>query len=158
MHSAFSSPRWMLLAGLLMAWPGLLSAAPAPAAAGPIPLELNKLAPLPGSAAGCRAYFVITNPGSEAISELQVDLVLFGKDGIISGRVTLGLGPVPGNKTVVRLFDLAATSCDSIGHILLNDVLACRIGTEAAAPSEQEREACLDRIAVSSLAKVPLTK
>ena len=158
MHWAFSSPRWMLFAGLLMAWPGLLSAAPAPAPAAPIPLELNKLAPLPGSATGCRAYFVITNPDAEAISELRLDLVLFGKDGIISARVTLGLGPVPGDKTLVRLFDLAGTPCDSIGHILLNDVLACRTGSEAAAPAEQERETCLDRIAVSSLAKVPLTK
>src|SRR5574337_1937673 len=99
MHSAFSSGRSMLLAMLLVAWPGLLSAAPAPAAAAPIPLELNKLAPLPGSAAGCRAYFVITNPDAETSSELQLDLGLFGKDGIIAGRVTRGIGPVPGDKT-----------------------------------------------------------
>ncbi len=158
MRTPFSAWRLLLIVGVLAAGPGLLRAAPAPAAAAPIPLQLNKLAPLPGPAAGCRAYFVVSNPGSEAISTLDLDLILFGTDGIISGRVTLGIGPLPAGKTVVRLFDLAGTPCDSIGHILLNGVLACRAGNEAASDAGQEAGSCLDRMIVSSLAKVPLTK
>lgn len=147
--------RRLLLAGLLVMGGALAQAAPATP---PIPLQLNKLAPLPGPNAGCRAYFVVSNPDRDSISSLELDLVLFGTDGVISGRVTLGLGPLPAGKTVVRLFDLAGTPCDSIGHILLNSVLACRTGNDAGTNAEQEAENCLDRIRVSSLAKAPLTK
>lgn len=157
MHTVFSACRLFLLTGVLIAGSALSQAARA-VGAPPITLQLNKLAPLPGADAGCRAYFVVANPGSEAISTLDLDLVMFGTDGIISGRVTLGIGPLPAGKTVVRLFDLAGTPCDSIGHILLNGVLACRWGNEAASDAGQEAGSCLERLAVSSLAKVPLTK
>ncbi len=136
-------------------------AAPPPPAGPPISLELNKLAPLDG-ATGCRAYFVIANPGGEAVPELQLDLVLFGTDGIIARRVAVEVGPLPADKTVVRLFDLAGTKCDAIGHVLLNDVLSCQVGNAAPAAGggagDDQRQACLERIAVSSRTAVPLTK
>jgi len=155
MGSAFSPGRRLAVAGLLAVFllgPCLAAAA---ARATPISLELNKLQPL-AQGTGCRAYFVIANPGSQAIPELDLDLVLFGTDGVIARRVAIEFGPLPAEKTVVRLFDLAGTPCDSIGQILLNDVISCRTGVTA--PDADQRASCLARIALSSLAKVKLTR
>jgi hypothetical protein len=173
MRSALFPAGWALFVGLLGA--ALLGPANGPARAAaaadqappeqapatapaqtPISLELNKLAPLTEGTTGCRAYFVVANPGAEPVPELQLDLILFGTDGIISRRLAVEVGPLPAEKTVVRLFDLSGTPCDSIGHILLNDVLSCQVGT--AASSSDPRAACLTRIAVSSRAKAPLTR
>ncbi len=128
-----------MLALLLATLPGAPPAwADAPA---PIPLELNKLEPLPvpaappgGAAAatgGCRAYMVVTNPDPEPISQLRLDLILFGKDGVILRRIALDLGPLAPRKTAVRLFDLQGQPCDGMGRILVNDVLACQKGQPA---------------------------
>ncbi len=134
----------------------------------PIPLELNKLEPLPAPAtapgggaaasAGCRAYMVVTNPDPEPIEQLRLDLILFGKDGVILRRIALDLGPLAPHKTAVRLFDLQGQPCDGIGRMLVNDVLACQTGQPGNAPAEQQRQACLDRLQVSSRAKAELSK
>jgi hypothetical protein len=159
MRSAFSPAGWLAVGGVLCL--GLLGPCSGAAAAAsapdetPISLELNKLAPI-AEGAGCRAYFVISNPGAQAMSDLDLDLVLFNTEGIIARRMAVQFGPVPAQKTVVRLFDLAGTPCDSIGHILLNDVLSCQAG--ATAPGGDSRAACLARITVSSLAKAKLTR
>jgi hypothetical protein len=121
-----------------------------------IPIELNKLEPLATTPPGCRIYFVVSNPDPMPIPVLRLDLVLFGTDGVIARRVALDLGPLPAKKEAVRLFDLSGLSCKSIGQILVNDVLACQFTGKPAA--EQQRQACLDRLAVSSRATVSLTK
>jgi len=164
MRSAFSSALWRSICGTLWAGPlctlllcpGPLwaAAAPAPEQA-PITLQLNKLAPF-AEGTGCVAYFVVSNPGAQVISDLDLDLVLFNTEGIIARRMSVQFGPLPAEKTEVRLFDLAGTPCNSIGHILLNDVLSCEVGT--AAEAGDPRAACLARIAVSSLAKAKLTR
>lgn len=167
-RSAFVPLRWFLFVLLVGPCGALAAAAPAPgqisgqtsgpaSQPAPISLELNKLAPV-ADGNGCRIYFVIANPGKQAVTELQLDLVLFGTDGIISRRVAVEVGPLPADKTVVRLFDLAATKCGSIGHVLLNDVLSCRVEGAAEESANDQRAACLKRIAVSSRAAAPLTK
>ncbi len=158
--------RLVAILAFLATLPGMQSAwADAPA---PIPLELNKLEPLPAPAtapgggaaatAGCRAYVVVTNPDPEPISQLRLDLILFGKDGVILRRIALDLGPLAPHKTAVRLFDLQGQPCDGIGRMLVNDVLACQTGQSGNAPAEQQRQVCLDRLQVSSRAKADLTK
>ena len=146
-----------ILHGTPPAW-----AADAPA---PIPLELNKLEPLPGppsggapASGGCRAYMVVTNPDAEPIEQLRLDLILFGKDGVILRRIALDLGPLAPRKTAVRLFDLQGQPCDGIGHMLVNDVLACQAGQPGNASAEQQRQSCLDRLQVSSRAQAALSK
>jgi hypothetical protein len=126
--------------------------------AAPLPLELNKLEPITEGAAGCRVYFVITNPDAEVINPLRLDVILFGADGVILRRIAVDLGPLPARKTGVRLFDLQGLACDSIGRVLINDVLACQAGDKPASNPEQERLACLDRLTLSSRTKVPLAK
>jgi hypothetical protein len=135
-------------------------------AGAPIPIELNRLEPLPASGAsssateaagpGCRVYIVVTNPEAEPISQLRLDLMLFNAEGIVSRRVALDLGPLAPHKTSVRLFDIQGQPCDGIGRVLVNDVLACSIGQNTDA--NQQRQACLERLKLSSRAKAELTK
>lgn len=124
----------------------------------PLPLELNKLEPIAGGS--CRVYLVATNPDPREIDPLRIDLVVFGKDNVISRRLAIDLGPLAPHKTAVRLFDLAGQSCDQIGHMLINDVLACGPARDAATPVDSvvPRAACLDRLAPSSRAHATLTK
>jgi len=135
----------------------LAVACAAPALAdGPLPLELNKLEPITQGGPGCRVYFVVSNPDPKPIDQLRLDLILFGTDGVIARRVAFDLAPLPAKKTAVRLFDMPGLPCDGIEHVLINDVIACHeVGEEA---SDQAREACLDRLALSAKTKVPLMK
>jgi hypothetical protein len=151
--------RWVLAAVLGAGCGVTAAAAQTPAEPQhPIQLELNKLEPLAQSGPGCRVYFVVTNPDSETIEQLNLDLIVFGTDGIIARRLAFDLGPLPGKKTAVRLFDMAGLPCDHVGKLLINDVIGCKIGNNGAAAAETPRTACLDRLAVSSRASAPLSK
>jgi hypothetical protein len=120
----------------------------------PIALELNKLEPITQGGPGCRVYFVVSNPDAKAIDQLQLDLILFGTDGVIARRLAFDLSPLPPKKTAVRLFDLTGLACDGIEHLLVNDVLAChRAGDETVTPPS-----CLERLSLSAKTKVPLMK
>lgn len=73
--------------------------------------------------------------------------MLFGRDGVVARRLAVDVGPLPAGRTVVRLFDLAGQPCGGVGQVLLNDVLACGGGADAAAAA---RAACADRAALAS--------
>jgi len=136
-------------------WQSVAVLAQAPASP-PIRVELNKLEPLSGT--GCRVYIVTVNPDPEPIEQLRLDLILFDTDGVIARRVALDLGPLAAHKTAVRLFDLQNLRCDGIGRALVNDVLACQSGQQKGVPSDQQRQACLGRLQLSSRAKTELVK
>ena len=146
-----------LIAGAALA---LVAAAPARAADTPLPIELNKLEPLPVAGttpAGCRVYFVVNNNDADALTQLRLDLILFATDGVIARRVALDLGPLPGKKTGVRLFDLTGQACDGVGRVLINDVLACQSAAAAPPPaatgpttSSASAGTCLDRLTPTS--------
>ncbi len=134
----------------------VMAAAAGPAwAAAPIPMELNKLEPIAGAPAGCRAYLVAQNPDADPFEQLRLDLVLFGTDGVIERRIALDVAPLGAGKTTVRLFDLQGLPCSGIARILVNDVLACRGGKPAA---DLDRDGCLDRLAVTTRTAVPFVK
>jgi hypothetical protein len=146
-------------AGLFAALAAFASAAPAradDAPAAPLPVELNKLEPLPGPAAGCRVYFLVSNPDAEAFEQLRLDLILFANDGVIARRIGFDLAPLPPKKTAVRLFDLAGLGCDDIGKMLINDVISCV--HKGSQPSDADRAGCLDRLALTSKTKAAITK
>jgi hypothetical protein len=105
-----------------------------------ISIELNRLEP---QGTGCRVWLLARNPGQEALDPLRLDLLLFGKDSVIMRRLALDIGPAPEAKTQARIFDLAGMNCDSIGSVLLNDVLAC-------GPTAETRAACLPRMVLAS--------
>ncbi|MCI0753374.1 Tat pathway signal protein [Teichococcus vastitatis] len=130
---------------------GLLLLAPFARAqtATPIGLELNRLE---ARQEGCRVWLVLRNPGEEAVDPLRLDLLVFGKDGVVSRRLALDVGPLPAEKTMARIFDLNGQNCDGIGTVLLNDLLACGASAEA-------RAGCLSRITLGSRVEgVPFEK
>lgn len=128
----------------------------APGEAAPkLTIELNKLEPIPGGTgdqAGCRAYIVaVDEEGGPRVDTLRLDLVLFGTDGVISRRVALDVGPILPGRTQVRPFDLRGVPCNSIGQMLVNDTLICKVGGA-------DQTDCLDRIATRSRVSAKLTK
>ncbi|NKC33095.1 Tat pathway signal protein [Roseomonas sp. BU-1] len=133
----------------LAAPPARAQSAAQPAAQPSLPLELNRLETVAGAAEGCRVWMVLANdaPGAAAIATLRLDLVVFGADGQIARRAAVELAPIGAGRTAVRLFDLAGLPCERIGRLLVNDVLACRIGGEEVAQ-------CADRLAPSSRAGI----
>ena len=126
----------------------LFSGAPAFADTPSVSVELNKLEPNGGN---CRAYFVVNNESKTGLKAFKLDLVLFQNDGVIGRRFAVDLAPLRPSKRSVKLFDIEGTSCDSVGSLLINDVLECE------AESGQIDD-CLAAISVSSLSPVKLTK
>lgn len=121
----------------------------------PLTLELNKLESVPASAGGggdCRAYIVATDPeGGAKVDALRLDLVLFGTDGVIARRIALDVGPIQPGRTQVRPFELRDLPCDSIGQILINDTMLCKLGGT-------DYPDCMDRLRTSSRVSAKLTK
>jgi hypothetical protein len=113
-----------------------------------ISVELNKLEPNGGN---CRAYLVVNNESKTGLKAFKLDLVLFKNDGVIGRRFAVELAPLRPSKRSVKLFDIDATSCDSVGSFLINDVLECHA-------ESGEIGDCLAAISASSLSQVKLTK
>jgi hypothetical protein len=112
----------LLAASSLLHQPAAAAAADG-AVAAPVRVELNRLEALEGG--GCRVYLVVGNAGPAPLESLRLDLVLFGRDGVIDRRLAVEAGPLRAAKTTVRLFDVADYPCAELGSLLLNDVLAC---------------------------------
>ena len=111
--------RWIqrTLLGVSLIWLGV-----GVAAAAPVSVELNKLEADEDS---CKAYMVTNNDQDQALESLQLDLVMFDSDGIISKRLAVELGPLPASKTRVEVFRIEGTECGDINRILLNGVTRC---------------------------------
>lgn len=119
-----------VLAGAAMLLAGAAAAQPVPAS-----IELNRLEPRGES---CRVWLLLRNPGETAHDRLRLDLLLFGRDGVIARRLVVDAGKLPAGKTMARIFDTAGLGCAAIGGVLLNDIPACAT------------EPCLDRFATAS--------
>jgi hypothetical protein len=128
----------------LFCWPALGGTE----AASTIGVELNRLEDQGGN---CRAYLVITNPGSAEFSGFALDLVIFDRGGTIMRRLAVDVAPVRPTKTSVKVFDIAETACGAIGSILVNDVIHCRDASGDVA-------GCVDRLSTSSKLAVSLLK
>ena len=113
-----------------------------------ISVELNKLEQEGGS---CRAYLVITNPGSDEFSGFALDLVVFDRGGTIMRRLAVDVAPLRPAKTNVKVFDISETACAAIGSILVNDVIHCR-------DKSGDVAGCVDRLSTSSKLAVSLLK
>jgi hypothetical protein len=111
-------------------------------------VELNKLEE---REAGCRIHLVLENRSSGGFEGYKLDLVLFGRDGIIARRIAVDVAPLRARKRSVKLFDVNDLACSGIGSVLVNDVLDCR-GTAG------ESDDCIDALAVSTRAEVSFSK
>jgi hypothetical protein len=114
----------------------------------PIAIELNKVEQREGA---CRAYLLFKNPNESHFPTFRLDLVLFGKDGVIARRIAVDASPLRAGKSVVKLFDLTGLDCQTLARILLNDVSPCEDDGGA-------RTDCVDRVVVSSRTSVDFFK
>lgn len=133
---------------LLAALPCLAQASPPTSPPGSFSLELNRLDAIDG---GCRVTMVEKNGTSAAFSALKLDLVVFDGEGIVTKRVGVDAGPLKAGRTVVKTFDLKGLACESVGRVLINDVLAC----DAAGIAQ---DACLDVVEPRSRASAAFDK
>lgn len=113
-----------------------------------VTLELNKLEADDGA---CGAFLVARNATDERIERLNLDLVIFDKKDVIARRLAVEMGPLNANKTVVRGFAMDGLSCEAVGALLLNDVIACE-------GSAAKIEDCLEQIKTSSRSEAPFFK
>ncbi len=96
----------------------------------------------------CRLTFLMSNPAPSAVDSLKADAAVFGKDGVIKNRLIIEFGPLKARKTSIRAFDLDA-GCDSLGSLLINDVIACQ---------PEALGNCLARLELSSRTPIKLFK
>jgi hypothetical protein len=113
-----------------------------------VDVELNRLDARDGS---CGVQVVVTNGSSTAYTGFALDLVVFDKAGQITRRTLLDVAPVRASKTTVYAFDLKDLKCESVGSILLNDVVDCAQGSGEIAN-------CVDGVNTTSRATVPFKK
>jgi hypothetical protein len=125
-----------------------LAAGNAHAADEQVRLELNKSEE---QGSGCRLYLVLDNGTDTNFDGYKLDLVLFGKDGVIARRLALDVAPLRPRKKTVKLFDVASLACPALGSILVNDILSCKAG--ATEPAN-----CIDAVAVESRTPIALMK
>ena len=148
-HRSSRGARRTLYVAVFVCWALFYGPVPGSAEApSTIGVELNRLEDQGGH---CRAYLVITNPGSAEFPGFTLDLVVFDRGGTIMHRLAVDVAPVRPAKTTVKVFDIAQTACDAIGSILVNDVIRCRDKTGDVA-------GCVDRLTTSSKLAVSLLK
>ena len=128
----------------LFCWPAP-GGAEAPSSIG---VELNRLEDQAGN---CRAYLVISNPGSDEFTGFALDLVVFDRGGTIMRRLAVDVAPLRPAKSTVKVFDISETACNAIGSILVNDVIHCR-------DKSGDVAGCIDRLTTSSKLAVALLK
>ncbi len=109
-------------------------------------LELNRLQPQPEA---CRTYLLFGNEMNVGFTKLVLDFVFFDSDGIIARRSLVNAAPLPADKTVVKIFDVAGIDCANLGRVLLNSVQACDTDGDAI-------EDCLSIVTLSSRAEATL--
>ena len=80
------------------------------------------------------------NKAKEAVDSLRLDLFVFNQENRVYRRMLTEMGPVRGEKTVVKFYALDG-QCSEIKSILMNDIPAC-------APAKPD--VCLDNLALSS--------
>ena len=122
---------------------GAAEATPTPAGQGSIHVELNKFQSLENS---CRAYFVVENRTPEVIKELRLLVYFFDKSELILNSLALPFSDVRAGRTKVELFEIPDLACESIGRLLVNDVLTC-VNSDGAVTG------CADMLATSTRAE-----
>lgn len=112
-----------LCAAVLVLFAGATAAfAQAQDSAPRLPLQLNAMEPLPD---GCRMTVVAQNATGGELEALTVEVAVFDANGSVSRLLRLNFGVLIADKTRIRQFDLAETSCENVSRIIVNDVATC---------------------------------
>lgn len=131
-----------ILGGVLL----LLFLPLAPAHADGVDIEINKMEQ---RESGCLFYLLTNNSSGRNYESLKLDMVLFDSADLIQRRIAVDMAPLKTGKTSVKLFEISDTQCETIGKVLINDVLEC---SDEAGPVS----GCIDRISPASRIDVEL--
>jgi len=126
----------------------VLAAGSAVAAPGLVEIELNKLEAVEGA---CRTYMIFRNQTESSFASYRLDLVLFGKDGVLAKRLVVEAAPLAASKTTLKQFDIQGMACPDLGQVLLNDVTVCR-------DQGGERTDCTAAVKLLTKGDVPFVK
>lgn len=85
-------------------------------------LELNSAEPVDGA---CRISLLVENHLPADIAALEIEAVLFGRDGKVARLLTLDLQDAPRGRPRLRQFDLPGMDCGALGRVLINAVSGC---------------------------------
>ncbi|WP_235962688.1 hypothetical protein [Jannaschia marina] len=125
-----------LAAGLLALLPLAFSGPGAAEETAPaVAVELNALDPVDGA---CRLVFVARNGLGSDITALVLETVAFDAEGGVSQIALFDFADLPAGRPRVRQFDIAGTSCEAVGSLLVNGVQTCE-GAEACPLSVSSR-------------------
>ncbi len=111
-------------------------------------LEINKLEQRDTV---CVAYVRFHNQTDTAFAEFKPELFAFDKEDIITAHFAAIFNNVPANKTVVKLVSMKDTQCDSVGSILLNQMLTCKSG-------ENDIDGCMQLLKTGAKGAIKLFK
>ena len=103
-------------------------------------IELNDATDVSGA---CRLVFVAKNGTGVVLEKATLELVTFDTTGKVGKTLTFQFGPLPVEKTRVKLFDLPGQACNGISRLLVNDVSECAVDGKAS-------ELCIDALATST--------
>lgn len=92
-------------------------------------IELNGLAQ---SGEACQLTFVSNNALGVDLHGVSLEIVVFDTKSIVRHLTIFDFGALPDGRARVRRFELAKTSCDDIGRILVNGVTGCEGAPEDA--------------------------
>ncbi|WP_051631286.1 hypothetical protein [Afifella pfennigii] len=88
-----------------------------------IAVELNSLQ---ASGDACRISLVYTNGLEVTLEALELETVLFDRDGGASRFLVLKSQPLIPGKIRVSQYELSGMACEDVGFLLINDVVACK--------------------------------
>ncbi len=128
---------------VLALWSGTASAQ-----SGRLTVELNKFEPIES---GCRTFFLFRNTTEFTFKAFEMSLAILDSQGIIDRLLTVEAAPLPAERTTLKLFEIPETQCDSIGEILLHEIVQCE-------PDQGEAPDCFSVIDLKSRATAPLVK
>lgn len=89
---------------------------------GEISLELNQAEPI--ETGGCRLAVVATNGLERPMNALELEVVIFDKNGLVNRFLSLEFSRISAGKTKVLQFDLAE-ACNDLSRLHVNDVQNC---------------------------------
>ncbi len=127
------------MAALALVTTSLVAPPAAPAGLG-LHVELNKVEDIGGS---CHGSFMIRNSLGHTLDRFSMELILFGRDGVIKRSILVDMAPLPDDKTTVVTFVLSEGRCADLGRVLVNKFPACTSRTG-------EKVDCLSGLDVSS--------
>lgn len=113
-----------------------------------VTIELNKVEQ---HEQHCQFYLVTENKSGHAINALNMELVLFDRDGIIKKNVALDLAPLPHSKKSVKTFQIKDTACSEISALLVNRVMQCDT-------PEGTLTGCLQKLSLSTKSNIQFSK